>query len=81
MNITVNGNVNLTAPTTNIKGNVKIDGTLDVTQDISTDANVKAAAEVSAMTNATAVNLSTHTHQTPGLFPGPITATSLPGQG
>ena len=75
MNITVNGNVNLTAPTTNIKGNVSVDGTLDVTGNISSDA------EVSAMSKATAVKLSTHTHDTPGLFPGPLTVTSLPGKG
>lgn len=65
MNITVNGNVNLTAPTTNIKGNVKIDGKLDVTKDISTDTKVTAKVEVTAKT----VNLTTHTH--PGVFPGP----------
>lgn len=76
MNITVNGNVNLTAPTTNIKGNVKIDGTLNVTKDISTDANVKATLEVSAMSELT--KLSTHTHD--GVFPGPSpTGTPTPG--
>ena len=80
MNITVNGNVNLTAnstnitaPTNTIKGNVKIDGTLDVTKDISTDTNVKAKIEVTAK----AVNLTTHTH--PGVFPGP--SSTGPGQG
>ena len=73
MTITVNGNVNLTAPTTNIKGNVKIDGTLDVTQDITTDTNVKAKIEVTAK----ATNLTTHTH--PGVFPGP--SSTAPGQG
>ena len=73
MNITVNGNVNLTAPTTNIKGNVKIEGKLDVTKDISTDTKVTAKVEVTAKT----VNLTTHTHNTPGVFPGPTTVTSL----
>lgn len=77
MNITVNGNVNLTAPTTNIKGNVDINGTLHVTQDISTDTEVKATIEVTAAKTT----LTKHTHDTPGLFPGPITATSLVGQG
>ena len=73
MTITVNGNVNLTAPLTNIKGNVKIDGTLDVTQDISTDTNVTAKIEVTAA----ATTLTKHTH--PGVFPGP--SSTAPGQG
>ena len=79
MNITVNGNVNLTAPTTNINGNVDITGTLHVSSDITTDTNVTASIEVTAGPAQT--TLTKHTHQTPGVFPGPTTVVSLPGQG
>lgn len=79
MNITVNGNVNLTAPTTNINGNVDITGTLHVSSDITTDTNVTASIEVTAGPAQT--TLTKHTHQTPGVFPGPTTVISLPGQG
>lgn len=69
MTITVNGNVNLTAPTTNIKSNVKIEGTLDVTGMIKSDDDVRA--------QAGSIGLVTHTH--PGIFPGP--ASTPPGEG
>jgi len=61
MNIIVNGNVNLTASTTNIKSNVKINGTLDVTGMIKSESDVRA--------NKGSIGLMTHTH--PGIFPGP----------
>ena len=76
MNITVNGNVNLTANNTNItasnntiKGNVSIDGTLNVTGLISGDADIRAGSG--------SVGLLTHTHA--GVFPGP--SSTLPGEG
>lgn len=76
MNITVNGNVNLTANSTNItasnntiKGNVSIDGTLNVTGLISGDADIRAGSG--------SVGLLTHTHA--GVFPGP--SSTLPGEG
>lgn len=76
MNITVNGNVNLkanttniTAPTNNIKGNVSIDGTLNVTGLITTNVDIKAG--------PSSVGLVTHTHA--GVFPGP--SSTLPGEG
>lgn len=76
MNITVNGNVNLTANNTNIiasnntiKGNVSIDGTLEVTGLITTDIDIKAG--------PSSVGLVTHTHA--GVFPGP--SSTLPGEG
>lgn len=76
MNITVNGNVNLTANNTNItasnntiKGNVSIEGTLDVTGLIKTDVDIKAGPSL--------VGLVTHTHA--GVFPGP--SSTLPGEG
>ena len=67
--ITVNGNVNLTASTTNIKSNVKIDGTLDVTGMIKSEDDVRA--------QGGSIGLITHTH--PGIFPGP--ASTPPGEG
>ena len=76
MNITVNGNVNLTAKNTNIiasnntiKGNVSIDGTLNVTGLISGDADIRAGGG--------SVGLLTHTHA--GVFPGP--SSTLTGEG
>ena len=76
MNITVNGNVNLTAKNTNItasnntiKGNVSINGTLNVTGLISGDADIRAGSG--------SVGLLTHTHA--GVFPGP--SSTLPGEG
>lgn len=84
MNITVNGNVNLTAPLTKVKGDVDITGTLHVTDKVTMDNALDVqmmiqslTADVRAATNATNVGLLTHTH--PGVFPGPsATAT---GQG
>lgn len=69
MNITVNGNVNLTAPTTNIKSNVSIEGTLDVTGLIQGQVDIRAGGG--------ATGLLTHTHA--GVFPGP--SSTLPGEG
>ena len=69
MNITVNGNVTLTAPTTNIKGNVSIDGTLNTTGQIQSDADIRAGGG--------SVGMLTHTH--PGVFPGP--SSTAPGEG
>lgn len=74
MNITVNGNVNLTAPVTNVKGDVNITGNVNVTGPITATQEIKT--ELSG-----GVGLSTHTHDTPGLFPGPMTITSIPGKG
>lgn len=73
MTITVNGNVNLTAPLTNIKGDVRIDGTLAVAQDITTEKSVTAVVEVTAA----GTTLTNHTH--PGVFPGP--SSTGPGVG
>lgn len=76
MSITINGDVNLkanttniTAPTNTIKGNVSIDGTLDVTGLITTDVDIKAG--------PSSVGLVTHTHA--GVFPGP--SSTLSGEG
>ena len=73
MNITVTGNVNLTAPLTNVNGNVKIDGTLDVTgaAKLSSTLNVTGLVTGQADIRASggSVGLLTHTH--PGVFPGP----------
>lgn len=83
MNITVNGNVNLTAPLTNINGNVDINGTLNVQKattlkdTLKVDKTIDANQEITAMKSGAGVKLSTHTHNTPGVFPGPTTVTSL----
>ncbi len=73
MNITVNGNVNLTAPTTNIKGNVSINGTLDVTGATTMKSTLDVTGLVTGQADVKAgggsVGLLTHTH--PGVFPGP----------
>jgi len=69
MSISVSGNVNLTAKTTNITGDVKINGKLNVTGMIKSDDDVRA--------QAGSIGLVTHTH--PGIFPGP--ASTPPGEG
>ncbi len=81
MTISVTGNVNLTATTTNIKGDLKVDGkvditgattmksTLDVTGLITGSADVKAGGG--------SVGLMTHMHG--GVFPGPSMTST--GQG
>lgn len=56
MTINVSGNVNLTATTTTITGDVKIDGKLDVTGIVKSDEDVK----------ATSISLKDHTHNVPG---------------
>lgn len=56
MIINVDGDVNLTANTTTIKGDVKIDGKLDVTGIVKSDEDVK----------ATSISLKDHTHKVPG---------------
>lgn len=88
MNITVNGNVNLTAnstnitaPTNNIKGNVNIDGTLDVTGATTMKSTLDVTGLVTGQADVKAgggsVGLLTHTH--PGVFPGP--SSTATGQG
>lgn len=95
MNITVNGNVNLTAnttnitaPTNNIKGNVNIDGTLNVTGATKIDStlNVKSDTTITngglqAKNDIRADNgaIGLMTHTHGGVFPGP--GSTLPGQG
>lgn len=80
MTITVNGNVNLTAnttnitaPTNNIKGNVNIDGTLDVTGATTMKSTLNVTGLVTGQADVKAgggsVGMLTHTH--PGVFPGP----------
>ncbi|MBO4622547.1 MAG: hypothetical protein J5691_01535 [Bacilli bacterium] len=80
MTITVNGNVNLTAnstnitaPTNNIKGNVNIDGTLDVTGATTMKSTLDVTGLVTGQADVKAgggsVGMLTHTH--PGVFPGP----------
>ena len=76
MTINVNGNVNLTAkstnitaPTNSIKGNVSINGTLNVTGLVQGDADIRAGGGTTG--------LLTHTHA--GVFPGP--SSTLPGEG
>ena len=82
MNITVNGNVNLTAPLTNVKGNVNIDGTLNVTKattlkdTLKVDKTIDADQEITTKL-AGGIKLSMHKH--PDVFPGPsVTGTSMP---
>lgn len=67
--IKADGNLNVTAPTSNFNGNIECTGTVHATGAIDSDA------EVGAMGGS--VHLSTHVH--PGVFPGP--STTAPGQG
>ena len=85
MNITVTGNVNLTAPLTKVEGNVDITGTLHVKDKVTMDdtLDVSKAVTMSNTLNVTglvqgnadiragggSVGILTHTH--PGVFPGP----------
>lgn len=82
MNITVNGNVNLTAnstnitaPTNTIKGNVDINGTLHVTNKVTMDdalsvTNDITAENVTANTEVTAGTIALTTHKHSGVTPG-----------
>lgn len=68
MNITVNGNVNLTANTTEIKSEVNITGNTKITGTLDVSGLVQGAADIRAG-GPGGVGMLTHTH--PGIFPGP----------
>ena len=68
-NLTANGNLTITAPTSTYNGDVIVNGTITSTGLITSAADVKALGG--------SVGLSTHVH--PGVFPGP--SVTAPGQG
>lgn len=69
MTINVSGNVNLTAPTTTINGDVKVNGKMDVTGPIISMDDIRAGGG--------STGVLTHTHA--GVFPGP--SSTSPGVG